>query len=260
MKKRIFLFLICLLLLLTGCTAQESSDSSQPESSQNPAESGAALVLVNGDASNRYVLGYNGELTGEQLLEGVSQLFGVELKTNYIDFSEDTIKVDFAEDPFTSPKLEDVEPEAEFSNEKEYGISLLDSLAATLRENFGQDKTIYFSYNGGTLALEDITISADTPYEGISQLENNEITEEEATEKISSILSQQYGEIPFILSAKGQELIQGKTCSIYTAVYETAELGLLASLWMERKFTAMSRLLSPISWFSLRRWISQKTA
>lgn len=71
----------------------------------------------------------------------------------------------------------------------------------------------------------NLSLPADSPYEGSSLWQGTPITEEEATEKLQVLLSQEHGELAFAFNSQGQQLISGKNCLVYTAVYETAEFG-----------------------------------
>mgnify|MGYP001399869917 CR=1 len=227
MKRiRICILFFFVLLFFSACSRQESS-SGQEDSTQQPAENAAPLVLIHGDSSNRYVLGYSGELTVEELLEGVSQLIGVDLSAGETERSEGTVKIDFLSDPFSAEKKEDVEAIVEFTSDAGYAACLLDSIAATMRENFGKEIQVYFSYKGQALSIPSLNLSlpADSPYEGSSLWQGTPITEEEATEKLQVLLSQEHGELAFAFNSQGQQLISGKNCLVYTAVYETAEFG-----------------------------------
>ena len=87
--KRIGICVLFLFILLfcSACSHQESS-SSRGESTQQLAENAAPLVLIHGNSSNRYVLGYSGELTVEELLEGISQLIGVDLNASQTELHD----------------------------------------------------------------------------------------------------------------------------------------------------------------------------
>ena len=86
---------------------------------------------------------------------------------------------------------------------------------------------MFFSCKGQDLFLPGLPLSlpADSPYEGSSLWQGTPITEEEATQKLQVLLTQEHGELAFAFNSQGQQLISGKNCLVYTAVYETADFG-----------------------------------
>lgn len=221
--RKVFPLLLVVQLLLTGCAQGASSSATDSASVSGgssdasdsvasvPAEAAAMLVVVRGDASERYALGYTGELTGELLLEGLSQLFGVPIHAT-VEEDATEVTVDFTD---SSAPVVLVTPSNEaysFADSKSYVSCLLDSIAATLQANLEQQTTIHFAHDGGDLVLTyaGVSIPSEDPYTGLSIVDR--IDSDSAAAMIADLLLEEYPQSEMTYAPTDPVTIDGKDC------------------------------------------------
>lgn len=171
MKKALLFILIVMAVSFAACgdksqgqdpqTSQpigaqtDGAQSLQNKASESPQASEKTAVLIadfsNGNSDlilKRYDLGYSGELTPEKLLEGLTNLTGLDFYAN-VTRTQMGILVDWKKDSTLIANLDDREQKEEFHffDADSLRWFMMDSLYRTLIGNFGEED-VYYSMDG----------------------------------------------------------------------------------------------------------------
>ena len=187
---------VVVLLTLAGCGTQEdttststssqvqetSSTLSQPESSQAeepeeepvPAAQTATLYIGTENNFQSVEVSYTGTLTPAFLVNAIAQETGWNLDlADEITQGKGGMTVDFASTSSIATGLPENQKDAyRISDQGQLVETILDSIAYTFQQNFVDPQLgdpssldVYFSLNGGDIAVNGITLDFTQPYE-----------------------------------------------------------------------------------------------
>ncbi|WP_146953609.1 hypothetical protein [Alkalibaculum bacchi] len=179
MKKNLSLLLFIILTLSISACKDDSTYKNQKDLNQSSQEQTENTAVLCADFSSgnsdlnikEYELEYTGDLTPEALLEGLTELTG-------LDFIADTaqtqkgITVDWKKESTLIANLGDREQKEEFFfyDADSMRWFMMDSLYRTLRENFEEIDTYYTMDGGKELEFEELypvkLFPTDMSYEG----------------------------------------------------------------------------------------------
>ena len=187
---------VAALLTLAGCGTQEDTTStstssqvqetssalSQPESSQAeepeeepvPAAQTATLYIGTENNFQSVEVSYTGTLTPAFLVNAIAQETGWNLDlADEITQGKGGMTVDFASTSYIATGLPENQKDAyRISDQGQLVETILDSIAYTFQQNFVDPQLgdpssldVYFSLNGGDIAVNGIALDFTQPYE-----------------------------------------------------------------------------------------------
>lgn len=176
MKKRLWIAILLLGVLLSGCGNNVNNSGSAPDSSSAAEKKTAVLYtnLTTGTESpdiKEHKWEYSGELTTQELAEGLSRLTGLDF-IFVASVGKDKLVIDWAADSTLLANLDDRKQKEDFrfSDADSLRWFMMDSLWLTLTKNLKVEDLYYTMKGGQKLAFAELypvrEFPADLPYMG----------------------------------------------------------------------------------------------
>lgn len=152
MKNKIFIILLSLCVLLSGCNSKPADSNADATPEQDAKKAVLYTNMTTGSEEpdiKEYTFEYFGELTAEVLADGLSKLTGLDFKISITDGRDDWLSVDWAKDSTLVANLGDREQKEEFHffDADSMRWFMMDSLWLTLTKNLNKEK-IYYTMDG----------------------------------------------------------------------------------------------------------------
>ena len=129
------------------------------------------IWLVTEESEKEYILGHKGEKSVKLIIAGISQMVGTEIKVNQVYKSNRSVKINFYSSgaPINVDKVITTNhlKIKEMLSQKQKVYTILDSIAKTIKANYGEKIKVYYSVNSENIKIEEIEleIDKDKPYE-----------------------------------------------------------------------------------------------
>ncbi len=184
MRSRLFLFIVLVIVFLTGCSKEsvnplvvDKNDEYQApiiydDYTADEQKNEMSVYIVYEGEIQEHKLNYKGELTPVTLLTGISEVLKVNITANYANVKNDRIIVDLSSTsaPIAPPPQFDETYPFQYKDTTSYIFCVLDSIKTTLNKYYGEDKLIYLSVNSKACLFQNATpqfrISQSEPYMG----------------------------------------------------------------------------------------------
>lgn len=215
--------LMCIIIAASICFMFGACSKSEPVSAPVSDTVGgeAYFYIGRGEDYRKIGVGYEGELTEDMLIEKMAKVTGWNLAlSGSVILENNSMSVDFSKESSAYTGADNGNESFKIENKDNLICTILDSVAYSLKNNFGEELEIYYSCEGEEIEVNGKKISTQEAYSASAA---NKYTDEQAEEFLVNRLSGYY-DTPDTSYVKYDEVFEdGELYYIYRAVEKKSE-------------------------------------